>query len=71
MRCGTPTWNVSGAWNIDNESFESAPVLNGLDALKLRATYGISGNLPNASALLNLQADATIRPTDVGAGIDH
>ena len=62
-----PTWNVSGAWNIDNESFfESAPVLNGLDALKLRATYGISGNLPpNASALLNLQADATIRPTDV------
>lgn len=62
-----PTWNVSGAWNIDNESFfESTPVLNLFSGLKLRATYGISGNLPpNASALLNLQANATIRPTDV------
>lgn len=62
-----PTWNVSGAWNIDNENFfESTPVLNVFNSLKLRTTYGISGNLPpNASALLNLQADATIRPTDV------
>ncbi|MCB0492237.1 MAG: SusC/RagA family TonB-linked outer membrane protein [Cyclobacteriaceae bacterium] len=62
-----PTWNVSGAWNIDNESFfENTPVLNLFSTLKLRSTYGISGNLPpNASALLNLQADATIRPTDV------
>ncbi|MGB4974157.1 MAG: TonB-dependent receptor plug domain-containing protein, partial [Cyclobacteriaceae bacterium] len=62
-----PTWNVSGAWNVDNESFfENTPGLNLFSALKLRTTYGISGNLPpNASALLNLQADATIRPTDV------
>jgi TonB-linked SusC/RagA family outer membrane protein len=62
-----PTWNVSGAWNIDNENFfENTPVLNLFSTLKLRSTYGISGNLPpNASALLNLQADATIRPTDV------
>lgn len=62
-----PTWNVSGAWNIDNESFfDDTPVLNVFSTLKLRSTYGISGNLPpNASALLNLQADATIRPTDV------
>lgn len=62
-----PTWNVSGAWNIDNESFfENTPGLNVFNSLKLRTTYGISGNLPpNASALLNLQADATIRPTDV------
>jgi len=62
-----PTWNVSGAWNIQNESFfTNTPFLNAFDNLKLRGTYGISGNLPpNASALLNLQADATIRPTDV------
>jgi len=62
-----PTWNVSGAWNIDNESFfENTPVLSAFSLLKLRGTYGISGNLPpNASALLNLRADATIRPTDV------
>lgn len=62
-----PTWNVSGAWNVYNEPFfKTTPILNKLDYLKLRATYGISGNLPPAtSALLNLQADATVRPTDV------
>lgn len=62
-----PTWNVSGAWNINNEPFfETTPVLNAFSYLKLRGTYGISGNLPpNASALLNLKADVTVRPTDV------
>ncbi|MGI9542661.1 MAG: SusC/RagA family protein, partial [Cyclobacteriaceae bacterium] len=60
-------WNVSGAWNVHNEPFFSnIPVLNSLEYLKLRATYGISGNLPpDASALLNLQSDVTVRPTDV------
>lgn len=58
-----PTWNVSGAWNVSNEPFFN---VNIIDNLKLRATYGISGNLPpSASALLNLQADVTIRPNDV------
>lgn len=58
-----PTWNVSGAWNVTNESFFNLGFINDL---KLRATYGISGNLPpNASALLNLQADVSVRPTDV------
>ncbi|WP_456462503.1 SusC/RagA family TonB-linked outer membrane protein [Reichenbachiella sp.] len=58
-----PTWNVSGAWNIHSENFMSN--LSVINQLKLRGTYGISGNLPpNASALLNLQADVTVRPTD-------
>lgn len=58
-----PTWNVSGAWNATNESFFNVPFINNL---KVRGTYGISGNLPpNASALLNLQADVTVRPSDV------
>lgn len=59
-----PTWNVSGAWNVYNESFMSRfPMLSDV---RLRATYGISGNLPpQASALLNIQSDLTIRPTDV------
>ena len=58
-----PTWNVSGAWNASNESFLDYSFLNDL---KVRATYGVSGNLPpQASALLNLQADVTVRPTDV------
>ena len=59
-----PTWNVSGAWNMHNESFMQS--FSFVDNLKLRATYGVSGNLPpNASALLNLQADVSVRPTDV------
>lgn len=58
-----PTWNVSGAWNLDKESFIHFPWL---DYLKLRATYGLSANLgPDASALLNLRSDVTLRPTDV------
>ncbi len=58
-----PTWNVSGAWNIVQEPFMQFSFLNDM---KIRATYGISGNLPpNTSALLNLQADVTVRPTDV------
>ncbi|MBV6644357.1 MAG: SusC/RagA family TonB-linked outer membrane protein [Cyclobacteriaceae bacterium] len=59
-----PTWNVSGAWNLYNEPFmDGVPVI---DDVKLRATYGVSGNLPpDASALLNLQSDVTVRPTDV------
>ncbi|MCP4458395.1 MAG: SusC/RagA family TonB-linked outer membrane protein [Cytophagales bacterium] len=59
-----PTYNVSGAWNAYNESFmETIPLISDL---RFRATYGVSGNLPpEASALLNLQSDVTIRPTDV------
>ncbi len=62
-----PTWNVSGAWNIHNEPFfQNIGVFQPFDYLKLRGTYGVSGNLPpEASALLNLQADITVRPTDV------
>jgi TonB-linked SusC/RagA family outer membrane protein len=58
-----PTWNVSGAWNVDRESFFH---VQWLDYLKLRATYGLSANLgPNTSALLNLRSAVTLRPTDV------
>lgn len=57
-----PTWNVSGAWNLDRESFMDVPWLS---YLKLRATYGLSADLgPNTSALLNLRSDVTLRPTD-------
>jgi len=57
-----PTWNVSGAWNIDQENFFDFSLI---DYLKIRATYGLSANLgPSTSALLNLQSDVTLRPTD-------
>jgi TonB-linked SusC/RagA family outer membrane protein len=59
-----PTWNVSGAWNAHNETFMQE--FDFISELKIRGTYGVSGNLPpNASALLNLQADVTVRPSDV------
>lgn len=58
-----PTWNVSGAWNADKESFID---FDWLSYLKVRATYGLSANLgPNTSALLNLRSGVTLRPTDV------
>ncbi|MEM6737560.1 MAG: SusC/RagA family TonB-linked outer membrane protein [Bacteroidota bacterium] len=58
-----PTWNVSGAWNVTNELSINADFLNDL---KIRATYGVSGNLPpETSALLNLRSDVTVRPSDV------
>lgn len=58
-----PTWNVSGAWNVDREPFFN---VSWISYLKLRATYGLSANLgPNTSALLNLQSAVTLRPTDV------
>ncbi len=57
-----PTWNVSGAWNVDQEPFFEVAFIN---ALKLRATYGLSANMgPSTSALLNLRSDVTLRPTD-------
>jgi TonB-linked SusC/RagA family outer membrane protein len=62
-----PTWNVSGAWNVHNEGFfDDIGFFQNFEYLKVRGTYGISGNLPpETSALLNLQADVTVRPTDV------
>jgi TonB-linked SusC/RagA family outer membrane protein len=58
-----PTWNVSGAWNVTSEDFFNVDWIN---VLKLRATYGLSGNLgPNTSALLTVRSGVTLRPTDV------
>ena len=37
---GIPTWNVSGAWNIHNESFLDN--LDWVNLLKLKTTYGLS-----------------------------
>jgi TonB-dependent starch-binding outer membrane protein SusC len=47
-----PLWSVGAAWNISRERFYKA---NWLPYIKLRATYGVSGNLnPNASALTTI-----------------
>ena len=42
-----PLWSVGGSWNIDHESFFNVPVI---DMLKLRASYGIGGNIGRNTA---------------------
>lgn len=40
-------WSVSAMWNIGNEKFMQ-PLKNVLNDLKIRASYGVNGNQPNA-----------------------
>ena len=42
-----PTWSTGAAWNIDKESFFDVAWVDGL---KLRASYGIGGNIAKDSA---------------------
>ncbi|SEM43616.1 TonB-linked outer membrane protein, SusC/RagA family [bacterium A37T11] len=50
---GVPLFSVGAAWNISNEDFFNVPVI---EQLKLRATYGTSGNVNNSlSALPTLE----------------
>lgn len=43
-----PTWNISGAWDIDKEDFFNAD--NGIVSnVRLRGTYGLVANMGNAS----------------------
>lgn len=49
-RKGVPLWSAGVLWNIADEPFYK---IDGLSNLKLRLTYGFSGNLPtNQSALV-------------------
>ncbi|MBB6460168.1 SusC/RagA family TonB-linked outer membrane protein [Flammeovirga kamogawensis] len=55
-----PSWNISGAWNITGESFMEDQSL--FDRLKIRTTYGISGNMPKgASTSLQINSGTTQR----------
>lgn len=42
-----PTWNVSAAWDLDNEKFFRPNKV--LSAARLRLTYGLVGNIGNAN----------------------
>lgn len=42
-----PTWNISGAWNIDTENFIKSQTY--IDFLTLRAGYGLTANAGNAT----------------------
>lgn len=56
-----PTWNISGSWNLDTESFmQQLPTIN---RLTLRATYGLTASMGAATnSSLVLQNASTRRP---------
>lgn len=43
---GRPLWSVGGSWNAHNEAFMKD--YTWLDALKLRASYGLTGNIDSS-----------------------
>ncbi|MBZ4190750.1 MULTISPECIES: SusC/RagA family TonB-linked outer membrane protein [Bacteroidota] len=54
----TPLWSVGGSWFLTNERFLN---ISWLDLLKLRATYGFSGNLNrNVSALPIMRYNSSV-----------
>lgn len=56
-----PTWNVSGAWNVDTEDFMQKQNL--ISRLTLRATYGLTASLGSATnSALVLKNGSAIRP---------
>ncbi|GAA4323380.1 SusC/RagA family TonB-linked outer membrane protein [Mucilaginibacter gynuensis] len=59
-----PTWNVSGAWNIDTEEFmQNNAISKILSRATLRATYGLTASMgPATNSSLFLQARNTNRP---------
>lgn len=59
-----PTWNVSGAWNIDTEDFMQADgIKNILNRATLRATYGLVASMGAAeNSSLVVQSTSTRRP---------
>jgi len=57
-----PTWNVSGSWNLDTEPFMEQ-FANVASRLTLRATYGLTASMGNATnSSLVLQNGSTRRP---------
>src|SRR5690606_317954 len=44
-----PTWNISGAWDMDRESFFESWQTNVLSSVRLRGTYGLVGNIGNGA----------------------
>ncbi len=56
-----PTWNISGAWNVDEEEFMKQQ--NIFSRLTVRATYGLTASLGNATnSALVLRNGSALRP---------
>ncbi len=60
-----PTWNASGAWHIDHETFYTDRIAKVISGATLRGTYGMTasiGDARNSSAVFYNQV--TYRPYD-------
>lgn len=59
-----PTWNVSGAWNIDNEAFyKENRISKIMNRATIRATYGLVGSInTSANSSLVVKNSSTLRP---------
>ncbi|QPH38515.1 SusC/RagA family TonB-linked outer membrane protein [Pedobacter endophyticus] len=67
-----PTWNISGAWNIDKEEFYGSEVHGNsaqsaiskiLNRATIRATYGLTASLGNATnSAIVLRNGSALRP---------
>ncbi len=56
-----PSWNISGAWNMQEEGFMEN--IKAINLLKLKATYGLTGTMgPAASAVLTMYGGTPLRP---------
>ncbi|MNK35971.1 TonB-dependent Receptor Plug Domain protein [compost metagenome] len=59
-----PTWNISGAWNIDKEKFfDNDRLTKILNRATIRATYGLTASLGSATnSALVLRNGSALRP---------
>lgn len=57
---GRPLWSVGVSWNVQNEAFMHG--ITWVDALKLRASYGLTGNINNS---VSSYLTATIRVNNI------
>lgn len=59
-----PTWNISGAWNIDKENFyDNDALINIMNRATVRATYGLVGSINNTTnSSLVVRNGSTLRP---------
>lgn len=66
---GRPLWSVGASWNIHNEEFMKQ--YNWIDALKLRASYGLTGNIDSSvSSYLTASLENEFIYGNLGATLD-
>ncbi|MBQ9222297.1 MAG: SusC/RagA family TonB-linked outer membrane protein [Prevotella sp.] len=66
---GRPLWSVGASWNIHNEDFMKD--YTWIDALKLRASYGLTGNIDSSvSSYLTATLDNEYLYGNLGATLD-